>query len=265
MARQRTTQSTSGRSSTARGATAGTTQDQEFGFGESGGQTGAGRTESQSAGQQGSGVIDKAQELAGQVQQKATQRVESGLARGKSQAAETLNTVAQTLVSSGQQLRERNQENVSRYVDQVADRVQRVANYLQTTDVSEIVDSTEDFARRRPALFLGGAFALGLLGARFLKSSQKNVQGGGQRAAGGGAGMTRRGHLREGIKGIEQEVPASRSQEEWAAGGVEVSGGLADVASSGAQTPPLGGLGFSRERNPLDFGVAPGGPEASQR
>jgi hypothetical protein len=29
----------------------------------------------------------------------------------------------------------------------------------------------EDFARRNPAVFLGGAFALGLVGARFIKSS----------------------------------------------------------------------------------------------
>jgi hypothetical protein len=216
--------------------------------------------------------MDKAQELAGQVQQKATQRVESGLAKGKTQAAETLNTLAQSLLSSGQQLRERDQENVSRYVDQVADRVQRMSNYLQNTDVSEIIDNTENFARRRPALFLGGAFALGLIGARFLKSSQRNAGTGrgisaqaGRAGGGGGAEMTRRGHLREGIKGIEQEVPASRSQEEWAAGGVEVSG-LADVAGSGGQTRPLGESGISRERSSLDVAVGlRGGPEAPQR
>jgi hypothetical protein len=34
-----------------------------------------------------------------------------------------------------------------------------------------MVRNVEDFARRQPALFIGGAFMLGLLGARFLKSS----------------------------------------------------------------------------------------------
>jgi ElaB/YqjD/DUF883 family membrane-anchored ribosome-binding protein len=255
MSKQRTTQSTSGRSpqsSTTR-STAKSTQDQELGGGGGGAQMGA-----QSGGQ--GGVADKAQELAGQVQEKATQRVESGLARGKSQAAETLNSVAQSLVTTGQQLRERKQEDVSRYVDQVADRVQRVSNYLQNTDVSEIVDRTEEFARRRPALFLGGAFAIGLLGARFLKSSRRQSAG---RMAGSGGGSGE-GYYRERTSAVDQEVPAARPQQEWAAGSADVVG-LADVAGTSAQTQPLGESGFRRERGPLDFGVAPGGPEASQR
>jgi hypothetical protein len=204
---------------------------------------------------------EKAQELAGQVQQKATQRVESGLTRQKGQAAETLNTVAQSLIISGQQLRERNQEPVSRYVDQVADRVQRFSNYLQNTDVSEIVDRTEQFARRRPALFLGGAFALGLLGARFLKSSRRQVEGTGLRAGGGGM-ASGYGYSRERTV-IDQEVPTSRQQNEWAAGGAGVTG-LADVRPS-AQTQPLSESGFGRPRDTLDLGLPPGGPEATQR
>jgi len=51
--------------------------------------------------------------------------------------------------------------------------MERVSNYLQRTDVAELVDGVEDFARREPLLFVGGAFALGLLGARFLKSTQR--------------------------------------------------------------------------------------------
>jgi len=37
-------------------------------------------------------------------------------------------------------------------------------------------DARAIVGRREPALFLGGAFALGLLGARFLKSSRKGEQ-----------------------------------------------------------------------------------------
>jgi hypothetical protein len=76
--------------------------------------------------------------------------------------------------------------------------------------------------------------------------------------------MTRGGHLREGIKGIEQEVPARRSQEEWAAGSVEVTG-FADIAGGAAPAEPLGGSGFGRESGSLGYRAAPGGPEASQR
>ncbi len=215
------------------------------------------------AGMQGGSVTEKAQQLAGQVQQKATQRVESGLARGKTQAAQTLSTVAESLIISGQQLRERNQEPVSRYVDQVADRVQRVSNYLQTTDVSEIIDRTEEFARRRPALFLGGAFALGLLGARFLKSSNRGAEGGGRRA--GGAPISGRGYVRDRNVGVEQEVRTPRPEQEWAAADVGVAEGFADLPRSGVQTQPLGESGFGRQSGSLGFSAEAGGPEATQR
>jgi hypothetical protein len=263
MSKQRSTQPTSGRSSqssTARTTGTTTTQDRTQTGAQSGGQSTA----------QGAGVVEqtkqKAQELADQVQEKATQRVESGLTRGKSQAAETLSAFAQSLLISGQQLRDRNQQGVSRFVDQAADRVQRASNYLQNTDVSQIVDSTEEFARRRPALFLGGAFALGLLGARFLKSSRRQQEA---RMAGTGYSGTGtrsgRGYYGERTVTGEQGVSAPRAQEEWAASGVVVTGGLADVGATdvGMETPSQ--PGFGRQRSPLDYGVAPGGPEASQR
>jgi hypothetical protein len=207
----------------------------------------------------------KAQELAGQVQQKAAQRVESGLTKGKSQAAETLNTVAESLVVSGQQLRERNRQDIGRFVDQAADKVQRVSNYLQKTDVSEIVDKTEEFARRRPALFLGGTFVLGLLGARFLKSSRRQQE---QRAAGagysGGGTGSGQGYSRARGSGVEREVPTSRPQDEWAAAGAKVSG-FGDVADPRSQTQPVGDPGLGRGKGSLDYGARHGGPDAPPR
>jgi hypothetical protein len=134
---------------------------------------------------------DKAQQLASQAQEQTTKQVESGLAKGKNQAAETLSGVAQSLRFSSQQLREQNQGGVSRYTERAADQVERLSNYLQSADATEIVDRVEDFARRQPALFLGGAFTLGLLGARFLKSSRRRegqTVGAGYWSAGAPAG-----------------------------------------------------------------------------
>jgi hypothetical protein len=140
-----------------------------------------------------------------------------------------------------------------------------VSNYLQNTDVSEMVDRTEEFARRRPALFLGGAFALGLLGARFLKSSrrqqEKQTAGTGYSGTGTRSGQ---GYSRERTVAVDQEVPTPRPQEEWAARGADVSG-LADVASTRPQTQPLSESGFGRQKGSLDLGLPPGGPEATQR
>ena len=139
--------------------------------------TGAGQ--GPSAGVQGRGVMDqakdKAQQLAGQAREQTTQRVESGLSQGKARAATTLGTVAQTLRQSAQPLRDQNQAGAGQYIEQAASQVQRLSDYLQNTDVHEIVDGVERAARRQPALFLGGAFALGLLGARFIKSSRRSA------------------------------------------------------------------------------------------
>jgi hypothetical protein len=134
------------------------------------------------------GVKEKAQQLAGQAREQATQKIESGLQRGKARAADALGGVAQSLVQSSQQLRDQNQ-GAGQYVEQAAQRLQGLSDYLRNTDVDDIIDRVEMTARRQPALFLGGAFALGVLGARFFKSSRRQ-----QRADLGGYGSVTGGY-----------------------------------------------------------------------
>lgn len=120
-------------------------------------------------------VRDKVQDLSGEVRDKAGEQISSGLNRGKARTADTLRDVAQSLRQSSLQLGGESETDVSRYVERAANGMERVSNYLQRTDVAELVDGVEDFARREPMLFVGGAFALGLLGARFLKSTQRQA------------------------------------------------------------------------------------------
>lgn len=119
---------------------------------------------------------DKAQELASQAQEKASQQVQAGMSKGKNRAADTLGAVAQSLLFSSQQLRDQDRRTVGGVVEKAANRMEHWADYMQNTDAREMADRVENFARREPAIFLGGAFALGLLGARFLKSSRKGEQ-----------------------------------------------------------------------------------------
>jgi hypothetical protein len=42
---------------------------------------------------------------------------------------------------------------------------------VREKDVNEMLRDVQQFARRQPALFIGGSFAAGLLAARFLRSS----------------------------------------------------------------------------------------------
>ena len=109
-----------------------------------------------------------AREVATTAQSEARTRLE----RGKQDAATTLSTVATTLLQSGLQLRDEREEMAGEYVERAARQIERAANYVQNADLREVVGEVEDFARRRPALFIGSAFAAGLLAARFLKSSR---------------------------------------------------------------------------------------------
>ena len=117
---------------------------------------------------------EKAQRLVSTAQERAVETVQARFDAGKMRAADSLSSVAQSLRSTTQNL-QASPDGIGRYINEAADRVDNLAHYLQDREMNEIVDQVEDFARRQPMAFLGGAFALGVLGARFLKSSQQSM------------------------------------------------------------------------------------------
>lgn len=124
------------------------------------------------AGASSAGVIDQAKETISNVASQAGGKVVSSLDSQKDRAAEGLGNVAQTLRQTSDQLREQNKgAAVHEYIASAADQVDRLSEFLRSTNVNQMVNQVEQFARRQPALFLGGAFVIGLIGARFLKSS----------------------------------------------------------------------------------------------
>ena len=138
--------------------------------------TAYGRTRSSGAPDAGSsttqGIVADAKSTLSNVASNAGEKAVSRLDEQKSKAAEGLGSVAQALRQTSDQLRDQNQgANVHQYVTSAADQLQRLSGYLQSTNTREIVGNIEQFARNQPALFIGGAFVLGLIGARFLKSS----------------------------------------------------------------------------------------------
>ena len=116
-------------------------------------------------------VVDKIQEkgkdVAGQVQERAFAQAADQLGK----VSENLGSVAEAARSAGAQLRQKDQGFVAQYVDQAAEQIDRFAGYLEHKQPDELLGDAESFARRQPVLFLGGAFALGVLAARFLKST----------------------------------------------------------------------------------------------
>lgn len=98
----------------------------------------------------------------------------SQLGAQKDRATDGIGSVAQAVRQSTQQLRAQQHETIAQYVEQAADQLERFAARMKERNIGDLARDAQDLARRRPALFIGSAFALGLLGARFLKSSNSN-------------------------------------------------------------------------------------------
>jgi hypothetical protein len=104
--------------------------------------------------------------LLGGVKQRVTSRVDEQ----KNRAADGLGGIADVFRSAGNELRTEN-ETLASYVDMASDQMRRFADQIRQRGVGDMMDDVGQFARRRPALFIGGAFLVGLGIARFLKST----------------------------------------------------------------------------------------------
>lgn len=120
----------------------------------------------------GNGVVQAATDaitdsgLLGGVKQRVTSRVDEQ----KNRAADGLGGIADVFRTAGNELRMEN-ETLASYVDAASDQMRRVADHIRERGVTDMMDDLNQFARRRPALFIGGAFLVGIGIARFLKSS----------------------------------------------------------------------------------------------
>lgn len=124
------------------------------------------------AGQRTSGVAGKSKEAADDLMQRGREQATSQLNNQKMRLADGLDGLTQAIRRMSQDLREE-QPAIAQYADRGAMQVDHVARYLHEREIFEMIDDVERHARRRPALFIGGAFALGLVAARFLKSSSR--------------------------------------------------------------------------------------------
>lgn len=106
-----------------------------------------------------------------QVQQQAGSRID----RQKDEAASELQKVAGAVRQLGEGLGGQDQGPIAHYAAEygrkAADGLDRLTDYIRQNDTRALVHEIASFGRRQPALLLGGAFLLGLAGARFLKSS----------------------------------------------------------------------------------------------
>src|SRR5436190_11077821 len=123
------------------------------------------------------GILDKAKQTAsGTYDAVATQATEK-IEEHKGELSSGLRTLADTFRKTGTDLESTPNSTpltdvTARYTGVAARQIENVASYFERKDLRAMMRDTEGFARRNPAIFLGAAFAIGMVAARFLKSSK---------------------------------------------------------------------------------------------
>jgi ElaB/YqjD/DUF883 family membrane-anchored ribosome-binding protein len=107
----------------------------------------------------------------------ARSAAESLLEEQKRQVADRVSGVAKALHSAANSLEDSQNTLIARYVEQAAAQVADVSRMVRDRRWNEIAAETEDFARRRPTLFVAGAVAAGLLVGRLLWAATDGERG----------------------------------------------------------------------------------------
>ena len=146
-------------------------------FGADSGEEGGGSRVKEKASEVASKAKEKGERLAAEGREKADELVHRAEDRARTRAAEEkgrvadgIRTVAEALRRGGEELPE-DRRMYGRVVNAVADRAEELSRYLEEQDVDQMTRDARRFAREHTGVVLSGAFALGLLGARFMKSS----------------------------------------------------------------------------------------------
>lgn len=100
----------------------------------------------------------------------ATSRVKEAIAGQKGAGADFLGNIAQATRRAANEF-EVDVPQAAEYIRLAAGQVETFANAIRERNVGELFDEVQQFARRQPTLFFGGAMVLGFATLRFLKSS----------------------------------------------------------------------------------------------
>ncbi len=108
--------------------------------------------------------------VAESLKQEGKQRLE----RGKTSAADQVDHVASALKRAGSELGD--QSSLGNYAQHLADGISRFGSRLREGSIEELTSDIQAAARRNPALFIAGGFALGVVLARLLRASAQEAE-----------------------------------------------------------------------------------------
>jgi hypothetical protein len=125
----------------------------------------------------GEELVEEGKEMGRDLADRAGEAARSRADEEKDRVSGGMRAVANALRRGSDDLPE-DQRTYGRFLEGVADRVSSASRYLDERDVNALGRDVKRVARDHSAAFLGGAFVLGLVGARFLKSSPDQARSG---------------------------------------------------------------------------------------
>lgn len=136
---------------------------------------GTDRAASGSGGARSESATSKSHDAAMHMKDAVLERAERAREEAREQAAQRIRRVATQLKNVGETL-----GPDDRVASDIADRagrsVERLATYVSSTDLRGVARDAEDFARRQPVVFFGGAFLVGFALGRFARSSSPQAR-----------------------------------------------------------------------------------------
>lgn len=110
------------------------------------------------------------------IAKEATDQVSKSVSSQKSAGADYIASFAQATGRAADQF-ENDIPQAAQFIRQASDQIQGFADTVRERDARELISDVQDFVRRQPTLFFGGAVVLGFAALRFLKSGTPKSTG----------------------------------------------------------------------------------------
>jgi hypothetical protein len=118
-------------------------------------------------------LVDEATRAMGDVKEEVKERTE----RWTHSAGQRGESLARALEAAARTLRDEGEGGMADLAQSAARQMDRMGGYLERGEPGAMVDDLEEVGRSNPAMFLGAAFAAGILGGRLLRASAQHDRG----------------------------------------------------------------------------------------
>jgi ElaB/YqjD/DUF883 family membrane-anchored ribosome-binding protein len=115
----------------------------------------------------------RGRETAQEIKGAARQQAEGLFSQQRDAAAEQAEKISSAFRKMADEFDEQEQPLFSGYAKNVASCTDDLSHRLREKDLGGLVEQAQDYSRRQPGLYFGGAVAAGFLLARFLRSSNE--------------------------------------------------------------------------------------------